>query len=76
MLQMGCDPIKGIIDIAQDKNAGKQLRLRAYAELAQYVYPKLRAMELSGPEGSAVEVHVSASEELLSRIASISARRG
>jgi hypothetical protein len=54
--QFHCDPIEGMIRIAQDKKAKLELRGRLYAELAQYRWPKLRAMEISGPEGAAVQM--------------------
>ena len=45
---MGCDPIVGMARIALDKEAPKELRARMFAELAQYVAPKRRAVEHSG----------------------------
>ncbi len=72
MQRFGCDPIHGMIKIAENKKAGKQIRLRAYAELAQYVYPKLRAIGMTGPGGGPMEVDVvDARQQLLSRIASL-----
>ena len=45
-----------------------------YAELAQYVYPKRKAVEHSGPGGGPIETNDgSARELLLSRINSIAA---
>jgi len=43
---LGCDPIQGMARIAMDETNAPELRGRMYAELAQYVYPKRRAMDL------------------------------
>lgn len=48
---LGCDPIEGMALIAADKTASLELRGRMYAELAQYVAPKRKAMELTGAGG-------------------------
>ena len=42
-----CDPIAGMARLARDKNNPPELRGRMYAELAQYVAPKRRAIEHS-----------------------------
>ena len=42
---MGCDPFKGMADIALDPAAPIELRGRMHAELAQYCQPKLRSTE-------------------------------
>jgi len=44
-----CDPIEGMATIAADMAASLELRGRMYAELAQYVAPKRKAVEVSGP---------------------------
>lgn len=69
-----CDPILGMIDLAMDTTTKPELRYRCYAELAQYKYPKRRAIEISGPDGGPVEANVSIRELLLSRINSIASR--
>jgi len=48
-----CDPIEGMIRLAQDKHQAAALRARMYAELAKYRWPTLRAIEVSGPAGAA-----------------------
>jgi hypothetical protein len=45
---LGCDPIEGMAQIAMDETNSAELRGRMYAELAQYVAPKLKAIEHSG----------------------------
>lgn len=45
--RLKCDPIEGMARMANDKKLEPALRLRAYAELAQYQYPKRRAVEIT-----------------------------
>lgn len=44
---MGCDPIRGMARIAMSKKTPLELSGRMYAELAQYIAPKRRAIEHS-----------------------------
>jgi hypothetical protein len=55
-----CDPIAGMTRIAMNKKNPVELRARMFAELAQYVAPKRKAMEHSTQPGLI--------EALLSRI--------
>ena len=48
---LGCDPIEGMAHIAMDEKHPPELRGRMYAELAQYVYPKRKAVEHTGAGG-------------------------
>ena len=48
LAEMDCDPIVGMAMIALDAHNPIELRARMYAELAQYVAPKRRAVEHSG----------------------------
>ena len=43
---LDCDPIEGLVRIAQDEKISTELRVRCYAELAQYVYPKRKAVDV------------------------------
>lgn len=45
---LGCDPVEGMARIAMDENNEVSLRGRMFAELAQYVLPKRKAVEVSG----------------------------
>lgn len=45
---LNCDPLEGMARIAMDLNNSPELRGRMYAELAQYVHPKKKAVEVSG----------------------------
>ncbi|MFN0314049.1 MAG: hypothetical protein ACKVQA_03295 [Burkholderiales bacterium] len=42
---LDCDPLAGMAKIAMDPESPPELRGRMYAELAQYVYPKRRAID-------------------------------
>ena len=48
---MGCDPIAGMAAIATDEKQDIALRAAMYKELAQYVAPKRKAVEMSGVDG-------------------------
>jgi hypothetical protein len=57
-----CDPIVGMARIAMDKKNPVELRARMFAELAQYVAPKRKAMEHSTQPGL-IEVLLSKIED-------------
>ena len=48
---LGCDPIAGMATIAMNIKNPVDLRGRMYAELAQYIAPKRKALEHSGDAG-------------------------
>jgi len=50
---LGCDPIEGMARIAMDEANPPELRGRMFAELAQYVAPKRKAVEHSVEDGTA-----------------------
>ena len=45
---LGCDPIEGMAKIAMDPSTDVPLRVQILKELAQYVAPKRKAIEMSG----------------------------
>jgi excisionase family DNA binding protein len=49
---LGCNPIAGMAKLARDPKNRPELRGRMFAELAQYVYPKRKAAEVSGNKGN------------------------
>lgn len=51
---LDCDPIEGMAGIAMDEQNAPELRGRMFAELAQYVAPKRKAIEHSGEAGEPV----------------------
>jgi hypothetical protein len=46
LAELGCDPIAGMARIAMDPDTSPELKVRCYAELAQYVYPKRKPVDL------------------------------
>jgi hypothetical protein len=48
---LGCDPIEGMAKIAMDPSTDVPLRVQILKELAQYVAPKRKAIEMSGSGG-------------------------
>lgn len=51
---LNCDPIEGMARIAIDPKNSIDLRAKMYAELAQYVSPKRKAVEHSAGQGATV----------------------
>jgi len=47
LAELGCDPIKGMSQIALDVENPIEIRARMFVELAQYVAPKRKALALS-----------------------------
>lgn len=43
--QLGCDPIEGLAQMAMDPQTAPELKVRCYAELAQYVHAKRKAVD-------------------------------
>jgi len=50
--ELGCDPIEGMARIAMNPKHTPDLRGRMYAELAQYLYPKRKALAIEPPDNS------------------------
>lgn len=56
---LGCDPIEGLARLAMEEKTAPELRVRCYAELAQYVHPKRKAVELgSAKDGEPLKIVV------------------
>lgn len=71
--ELGCDPIEGMARLATDEKQEVGIRARMYAELAQYVWPKRRAIEHSGPGGEPIQFDITAKQALEDRITGIAA---
>ena len=50
------DPIMKMAEIASNDDNDDALKLNAWKEIAQYVYPKLKAIEISGDEESPLKI--------------------
>ena len=44
--ELHCNPIRGMAEIASNKRHPIELRAKMYAELAHYVYPKRKAVDM------------------------------
>src|SRR5680860_155693 len=58
---LGCDPIEGMARIAMDEAADLSIRAQMYKELAQYVAPKRKAIEITSEDGDAIKGEVTLS---------------
>ena len=61
--ELGCDPIEGMAALALDTTNTAELRGRMFAELAQYIAPKRKAVEHSAEPGTYVGYVIAAPEE-------------
>lgn len=59
---LGHNPIKAMVEIANNPKASLDLRGRMNAELLPYLYPRRKAVEVSGADGHAIEMSIA--EEL------------
>lgn len=55
--ELGCDPIEGMANIAQTALDSDDLALagQMYKELAQYIAPKRKAIEVTGANGEEIQ---------------------
>lgn len=42
---LGCDPIRGMADLAMDEDLPPELRGKMYSELAKYIAPQRKAID-------------------------------
>lgn len=56
---IGCDPIEGMAHLAMDPATTPELRGRMFAELAGYLYPKRKAVEVKPDDGPSVIFQIS-----------------
>jgi hypothetical protein len=66
-----CDPIDVMAELAMDKDSPRELRGRMAAELANYLHPKRKAIEHTGPGGGAIELNANPRELLARKIAEL-----
>jgi hypothetical protein len=55
---MGCDPIEGLARIAIDPEKDLVLKARCLTELAPFVYPKRKAIEVAADKADGMKVNV------------------
>ena len=58
LARMGCDPIEGMARIAMDPQNPVEVRARMYAELAGYVAPKRKAIQIDGGDANRVVFNI------------------
>lgn len=56
--RLGCDPIEGMAAIAMDPANAPELRGRMFAELAGYVAPKRRALDVTAASAPPVTIRI------------------
>ena len=62
---LGCDPIEGMAQIAMDPSTDVSLKAQMFKELAQYVAPKRKSIEMRGSDaGPTLEALIIRSYEL------------
>ena len=66
--ELGCDPIEGMATIAMNDSHAPELRGRMYAELAQYVAPKRKAVEVVAEVNEGVRQFVANADELVAKL--------
>jgi hypothetical protein len=71
---MGCDPIEGLARLAMSDTTPPAVRARCYSDLAQYLHPQIKPLEVQ------VQVPVGVAdltdEQLAAKIAELKARLG
>lgn len=72
--ELNFDPIATMVAIAQTPGTAPELIFRISAEVANYVWPKRKSIEHSGIAGDPIELNVSGTELLSSRIDSLARR--
>lgn len=55
---LGCDPIEGMARLAMDESVAPELRGRMFAELAQYVAPKRKALDVASASHQPVNINI------------------
>ena len=55
---LGCNPIEGMARIAMNRRAPVAVRAKMFAELAQYIYPKRKAVEHTGTADNLIRIEV------------------
>ena len=56
--KLDCDPIEALAMIAKDTNNTAELRFQANKELAQYIAPKRRAVEMDAAIDGGIKVNL------------------
>ncbi|MGV7222469.1 MAG: DUF5681 domain-containing protein [Nitrospinales bacterium] len=68
---LGCNPIEGMVALAEDENTDTSIRAKLYSELAAYLYPKRRAVEIKDQTFRASDYLIEKINEAKARMAKI-----
>src|SRR5262245_19319983 len=71
----GVDPILEMVGLASDENTATVVRARLWCELAGYIHPKRKAIEVSGAPEVGVEINVPVRERILAKLQQLADRR-
>lgn len=78
MMREGCDPLAVLAGVAMGKVRGKNVahRVRAAAELTQYMYAKLVRAEITGADGGHIQMDLfeSPADRISSKLDQLAAR--
>ena len=69
LAELNCDPIAGMATIAMDATVPITIRASMFKELAQYVAPKRRSIEVADVDGGPVETQTPVTLDTARRIA-------
>ena len=58
LAELDCDPIEGMVTIANDPTSSQELKLQAYKELAQYVAPKRKAVDMTASVDGNISIDI------------------
>ena len=73
--EMGCNPFLGLAQIAQNPKTPVAIVRLALADLAGYLKPKLKSVELTGAGGGPIQLDASPRKRLEDRLAGIAQRQ-
>lgn len=58
LARLSYDPLRCMIELSRDPEASLELRGKMHAELARYIHPQKRAVEVSGPDRQPLTITV------------------
>ena len=58
MESLNCNPIDGMVQIAQKPGSKSGVAREMFSELAHYVYPKRKVIEHTGEDGDVLRIEV------------------
>lgn len=56
--KLGCNPIENMVTMLKDVNVDNAIKCKLNCELANYIYPKRKAIEHAGPGGGPVVLYM------------------